>query len=180
MIPLRLYAYLAAFALFVVGCVAISTVYGHFKDRLREEGRQEIRLQVAVRDKDAAIALAMAVQEATSAVRAEEDRKHASILKTSETGQKRLQEAQNENRKLATDLAAASVVFRDPGASSCAAPGPANSPGTAPGPAPVGNGTPPGRLSEQASSFLLRLAGDADATAIALGACQDIVRQDRQ
>lgn len=83
---------------------------------------------------------------------------------------KKLDQALADNRRLARELGG----LRDPYAiSACSSPVPANA-GTAPHPI---DATAPGRLSDEASEFLLELAREADRAAEYAGLCHQWIRK---
>ena len=144
-----------------------------------ERGRSEAFAEVAKRDNKALEDVIVKQRAAESRVAELEAKNAVNVAKASTAYQKGLQ-----NGKAELDSAVARVHagyrLRDPGSSGSAA----NCPGDAPSAPSTATARRDGEagtyLSSEASSFLLKLAGEADDTVRQLIACQAVVIADRE
>lgn len=166
---------------------ALWWLHHHIYTQGYDAGKAEITAQYAARDKAAEAAAQARIRELETQ-RIAIERAHADALNL--IGTKLLQEQQNAQKNeavLRARLAAGTLRLRDPGDPSANAgcvSGVREAP-AAPSGSDGGKGSDvrdevAGVLSDAASQFLVGLAGEADAVARQLAACQDVIRSDRK
>lgn len=146
-----------------------------------DRGQKETEVAYVNRDK-------AALEDALGKMKAAQDRVAAVEKKAGETfaaliadSQKDLDNEQARNKDVLDRVRNHDIVLRDPGAIASAVACNRDAAGAIAAGTGSGNGAAgTGLLSEAASVFLVAEAGRADQTAIALKACQAVVRADRQ
>jgi len=158
---------------------ALWWLHHHIYTQGYDAGKVEVTAQYAARDKAAEAAAQARIRELETQ-RIAIERKHADDLQL--VASKLAQEQQNANKiqsDLRARLAAGTLRLRDPGASGANA-GSECRVSQAAAAASGSDGGTTGQLSATASDFLVTLAGEADAVARQLAACQDVIRSDRR
>ena len=172
-----IYVYLAG-AIAVLAAIAGAGYKGY------SLGKDHVRAEYATRDLAASEANASKFRELETQYREKERAATDASAAISQDYQKRIANA--EKTKTLALNAVRAVGLRDPGTSSSPACGSASAATAGTSSGRDGTATadvpkpPAGLLSVEASQFLVSLAGEADAVAIQLGACQDVLESERK
>lgn len=143
----------------------------------RNDGEKIVTAEYAKRDLKAAIDYAQKEREITEKYRAQESNWQQQFVAASRSYQKGLANAETAKLAALAAVDAGNLRLLDPGThrQTCA------DSATAPAVSPGGrNGSAGSELSREAAKFLLSFANDADAVAMQLSACQQILSSERQ
>lgn len=144
----------------------------------REDGRAAERVDWQARDNDQIREANRAILRLTENARTAERAHGEAVAAIATHYEKELHDAKTQRERDRALLRTGGLRLRDPAAPGLGAcDGTAAAPGTAAG---LDHGRAPGQLSDAAAEFLLDLAGDADAVARQLAACQRVVIEDRR
>ena len=158
---------------------ALAGLYGLIDHRGYTRGAAEVTAAVEARDNKALAEANKRIQALQEAARAQEQAKAAQVVAISTHYQKEISDAKVRNALLDADVRAGRLRLRDPGAASTAVCDRGQTSETAASPG-RSDGPTGGQLSAASSGFLLALTGEADDVTRQLGACQSLIRADRQ
>lgn len=159
----------------VAALVALVKLWNNFLEGVREQGREQVRLEFAGRDNEALRDALARVEELQKELRAREAEASRRLAELSAQHDKDTQDANAKNDRFIAGLRDGSLILRDPGATTGSADGSGAASGAAASASGQCDAKERGQLSGAAAEFLRRLTFESDTNTRDLTQAQGVI-----